>query len=464
MEDIANKCAGLRLSEIEESEVDLTPPTTDTGLALAGRFCTKRRLSLEAVARVLKSIWRTERNFEIHGLPTMNQTKEAGLRIGGILGEVVKADVDENGFCLGGYLRIRVAMDITQLLCRGRRVRIGESVATWVDFKFERLPIFCYWCGKVDHDERDCLQWIRSKETLRPKDKQYGPWLRASQDRLQRPQLVLASNRSNFGHQSLGEGDEGVGSTSYRSEKRGDDQGQEHVTDDVESTRLDTASTELLRPREEAEISHHRNPAIFEEQLREIDAAITTGIPNLAAPPLIDSISDFADNTTKTVDFLNSNKKSTEEDKVVGPTVGLTSEMGLNSLVSALKKPVSHSTAVGQELRPSYGLFSIGSHTIKPLSGFRKRDVTGTIQKKKKQVRKGVGEENLMQEEREHEYGVEVVRDIVKVMNDNEGNIPAHLLAHHARNIESYVAWLEECPSLIEHACAHDLVSSSRDE
>ena len=43
---------------------------------------------------------------QIHRLPTMNQTREAGLRIGGILGEVEKVDVDEKGFCLGGYLRI----------------------------------------------------------------------------------------------------------------------------------------------------------------------------------------------------------------------------------------------------------------------------------------------------------------------------------------------------------------------
>lgn len=50
---------------------------------------------------------------QTHELPTMNQTKEADLRIGGILGEVVKVDVDEHGYCLGGYLRIHVAMDIT---------------------------------------------------------------------------------------------------------------------------------------------------------------------------------------------------------------------------------------------------------------------------------------------------------------------------------------------------------------
>ena len=103
----------------------------------------------------------------------MNQTKEAGFQIGGILGEVEKVDVDENGFCLGGYLRIQVSVDITQPLCRGQQVRIGDSTTTWVDFKYERLPIFCYWCGKVDHDERDCLQWLCSKETLRQEEKQY---------------------------------------------------------------------------------------------------------------------------------------------------------------------------------------------------------------------------------------------------------------------------------------------------
>ena len=38
-----------------------------------------------------------------------------------------------------------------------------------------------------------------------------------------------------------------------------------------------------------------------------------------------------------------------------------------------------------------------------------------------------------------------------------QGNIPAHLLAQHASGVESYVAWIEECPSLIEHACARDI-------
>ena len=34
-----------------------------------------------------------------------------------------------------------------------------------------------------------------------------------------------------------------------------------------------------------------------------------------------------------------------------------------------------------------------------------------------------------------------------------QGNVPAHLLAQH---VVDYIAWLEECPSLIEHACNED--------
>lgn len=105
---------------------------------------------------------------------------------------VEKVDVDEKGFCLGGFLRIRVLMDISSPLCRGRMVRLGGSSPTWVDFKYERLPIFYYWCRIVDHEERDCMLWIRSSKTLKVEEKQHGPWLRATQEHLQRPQLVIA--------------------------------------------------------------------------------------------------------------------------------------------------------------------------------------------------------------------------------------------------------------------------------
>ena len=262
MEEITNRCAKLKLSLREDVEVAIQAPLTEEGPVLIGKFCTKRKINLESVARVLKSVWRAEHNFEVsdlgdnkvmflfqskddldrvlllspwsfdkyllilhklvrgeavkdikfdrspfwiqlHGLPTMCQTKEVGMSVGVTLGEVVKVDANGKGFCLGNCLRIRVILDVSLPLCRGRKVRLGEYGLKWVDFRYERLPIFCYLCGKVDHDERDCLQWIRSNVTLRTEEKQFGPWLRALPEKNQKPQLVMAEKQ---GEIRFGEG------------------------------------------------------------------------------------------------------------------------------------------------------------------------------------------------------------------------------------------------------------------
>lgn len=38
----------------------------------------------------------------------------------------------------------------------------------------------CYWCGCLNHFDKDCERWIQSNGTLQSKDQEYGPWLRAA--------------------------------------------------------------------------------------------------------------------------------------------------------------------------------------------------------------------------------------------------------------------------------------------
>ena len=106
------------------------------------------------------------------------------------MGKVEKVDVGDNGVNLGCFLRIRVTLDISQPLIRGRMVRMGCSDSRWVEFKYERLPVFCYLCGRLDHDEKECIEWIRRVVPLKAEDKQYGPWLRVIPDRLQKTHMV----------------------------------------------------------------------------------------------------------------------------------------------------------------------------------------------------------------------------------------------------------------------------------
>ena len=50
-----------------------------------------------------------------------------------------------------------------------------------MSFKYERLPNLCYWCGQLSHDDKDCTLWLQSKGMLAVEDRQFGPWIRATQ-------------------------------------------------------------------------------------------------------------------------------------------------------------------------------------------------------------------------------------------------------------------------------------------
>ena len=80
----------------------------------------------------------------------------------------------------GSFMRVRVLVDISQPLCRGRVIAFDDSRERWVTFKYERLPNLCYWCRCLTHSDKDCDLWIESEGTLPESEKQYGSWIKAS--------------------------------------------------------------------------------------------------------------------------------------------------------------------------------------------------------------------------------------------------------------------------------------------
>ena len=68
MDDILNKCAGLQLSEREGAEIVMGAPVIESNKVLVGKFFTKRQVNLELVARVLRSVWKRNQNFEVSDL------------------------------------------------------------------------------------------------------------------------------------------------------------------------------------------------------------------------------------------------------------------------------------------------------------------------------------------------------------------------------------------------------------
>ena len=72
---------------------------------------------------------------------------------------------------------MRIRIDVTKRLMRGKRVSIEGRESQWVNFKYKRLPNFCYSCGLLSHGLKDCQN--SSTIVLQNNGElQYGAWLR----------------------------------------------------------------------------------------------------------------------------------------------------------------------------------------------------------------------------------------------------------------------------------------------
>ena len=204
---------------------------------IAIKFLTSRFLQMEAVARTFKQVWRFNNGFQIrnqgnntvlfvfdnlvdvdkilntqpwsfdkhlilmqryandvlvnelvfnkvpfwvqvHDIPCSFLTRKVAEKLCDIVGEVQKSigAMDDDR---GSFFRVRVMGDTTLPLCRGKVISLTNGSKSWVNFKYERLPNVCYWCGQLDRVDRDCVLWIKSKGMLTTDQQQFGPNLRA---------------------------------------------------------------------------------------------------------------------------------------------------------------------------------------------------------------------------------------------------------------------------------------------
>ena len=94
--------------------------------------------------------------IQIFNLPLLSRTKETGWVSGSSLGTVMEVDVPDSRVHWGKCLRVRIWIDATKKLIRGKRITIEGSESKWVQFKYERLPNFCYRCGLLNPALKDC--------------------------------------------------------------------------------------------------------------------------------------------------------------------------------------------------------------------------------------------------------------------------------------------------------------------
>ena len=103
--------------------------------------------------------------MKVHDLPNSFMTRKVVESLCEVMREVQKTDgvVDEES---GSFFCVKVVVDTTFPLCHGRVIMLPNGSKSWVKFKYERLLSICYWCGHLDHDDKDCDLWIQSNGTL----------------------------------------------------------------------------------------------------------------------------------------------------------------------------------------------------------------------------------------------------------------------------------------------------------
>jgi hypothetical protein len=227
------------LSEFEGDGVDLASESDKPQSFLAAKFFTRRSLNVEAVARTFKPLWRTDQGFtirdmgnnilvivfddeadrervlqgepwaydkhlimfqriakeeaieevnfseisfwiQLHGLPVRKMNQESATLLAAPLGVIEQVSEGDTATGNGQCLRIRVRLDITKPLCRGRKARLEKDVNLGSLSNTNVYPTFVI---GVDVLLTVGSYWLCNKNSLRVEELQFGPWMRASMDR-----------------------------------------------------------------------------------------------------------------------------------------------------------------------------------------------------------------------------------------------------------------------------------------
>lgn len=127
------------------------------------------------------SLW-----VQIWGVPFDMMSPKVAVEIGKKMGEV--EDVERRRWIDNqkNFLRV-VALPISKPLHRGGFLMGSNGNRHWVDYKYERLPVFYHYCGILGHDIWNYpLHFAESKKTSSV-EYQYGNWLKVVNGRSKSP-------------------------------------------------------------------------------------------------------------------------------------------------------------------------------------------------------------------------------------------------------------------------------------
>ncbi|CAA0843064.1 Unknown protein [Striga hermonthica] len=116
---------------------------------------------------------------QIHNLPLHWLSAEIGIKVGKLFSSVEDVIAPGTGSSNGRFVKILAEIDISEPLPRGTMLKLGQE-QHWIALRYENLPLFCFYCGRIRHSERTCDTKKTDVQRNVIKTGQYGDWIRAA--------------------------------------------------------------------------------------------------------------------------------------------------------------------------------------------------------------------------------------------------------------------------------------------
>lgn len=193
--------------------------------------------------------------------------------------------------------KLKIELNLGKAIRRGTQICLDKAEPIWIPVKYERLPSFCYCCGRLGHTIVECDSVDNMKETNAENttELRFGEYLRASP--IKNAKVVVdAGARSNHGSNST---------LWYSAESRNkvqkeEDLGNQKMKSKNQETKekIDEIALNLGRVMVNADSSKgistkENNNKVFAHKLQEVSEHYLLPIaqnpcpkPNLHTPPL----------------------------------------------------------------------------------------------------------------------------------------------------------------------------------
>ena len=117
--------------------------------------------------------------IQIWGAPFDMSSSKVAAEIGSRLGEVVEVEKRKVKEGQNLFMRVKVAVPISKPLRQGGFIGGSNEQRSWVSYKYERLPLFCHFCGLLGHDLKHCAEYYARSKNGGEVLCQYGEWMKS---------------------------------------------------------------------------------------------------------------------------------------------------------------------------------------------------------------------------------------------------------------------------------------------